>query len=207
MLSPPRWGERGTCPSENRSSRAREREGDLSNMDPTLRVEELKRRMHEVRQNLRFEVNEVVDNASELADWRYYVRSRPIVTLAVVAVIGYWLVPKSKPVWLYAKRRRSGLRNRERGDGNSELGSTGREHQAMAREKQVDGTGSSEPAGRSEQAGQREEQSQKRAKSSVLVSLLGFAGPILLRVATNYVVQRVARAFGEEERERSERLR
>jgi hypothetical protein len=59
---------------------------------------DLQRRMAQVRQDLEHNSARLKENAQTLADWRYYVRRYPWLTVAVAGTIGFMLVPKrAKP--------------------------------------------------------------------------------------------------------------
>jgi len=63
-----------------------------------LNVAELQRRMAQVREDLQRNSARLKENAQTLADWRYYVRRYPWVSLAAAGAIGFLLVPKrTKP--------------------------------------------------------------------------------------------------------------
>ena len=64
-----------------------------------LNADELQRRMAQVREDLQRNSARLKQNAQTLADWRYYVRRYPWVSLAAAGAIGFLLVPKrTKPV-------------------------------------------------------------------------------------------------------------
>jgi hypothetical protein len=56
-------------------------------------AERIQHRMHDLRGQLDDNLEEVVDTAKELTDWRTYVRRYPWVCVGVAAAIGYWVVP------------------------------------------------------------------------------------------------------------------
>ncbi|TVS12777.1 MAG: hypothetical protein EA424_22280 [Planctomycetaceae bacterium] len=56
-------------------------------------AERIQRRMNELRGQLDNDVEEVVDSAKELTDWRTYVRRYPWACVGLAAVIGYLVVP------------------------------------------------------------------------------------------------------------------
>ncbi len=63
------------------------------------KADELQRRMAHVRDDLERNSARLIENAQTLADWRYYVRQYPWLTLAAAGAIGFLLVPKrTKPV-------------------------------------------------------------------------------------------------------------
>jgi len=59
--------------------------------------------MRGIRRDLRANVNDMVTNASQIFDWRNYVRSFPWSSVAVAAVLGYILVPRRMKVVAYDK--------------------------------------------------------------------------------------------------------
>lgn len=57
-------------------------------------ADRIQRRMEDVRGHLDEDVNDVVDSAKELVDWRAYVRKYPWACLGTAVAIGYILVPQ-----------------------------------------------------------------------------------------------------------------
>lgn len=57
-------------------------------------AQEIRRRMAAVRREMDESVDEIVENARELVDWRYYVKTYPWATVAVAAAAGYMVVPR-----------------------------------------------------------------------------------------------------------------
>ncbi|MFG0295580.1 MAG: hypothetical protein ACF8PG_06705 [Maioricimonas sp. JB045] len=55
---------------------------------------EIRNRMERIRTRLDGDVDGLMTNAQRLADWRYYVRAYPWASLAVVAAVGYFAVPR-----------------------------------------------------------------------------------------------------------------
>ena len=49
--------------------------------------------MRQVRAELRDNVQEIVSGAREIADWKYYARTYPWLTVAAAAFVGYLIVP------------------------------------------------------------------------------------------------------------------
>ncbi len=66
----------------------------------TLTAEEIRAQMRVIRRELRNNVQGLVSNASQMFDWKSYVRSFPWTFVAVAAVAGYLLVPRRKIVTL-----------------------------------------------------------------------------------------------------------
>lgn len=50
-------------------------------------------RMREVRADIRTDVEEVVENAQTMTDWRHYVTNYPLVCAGAAVFVGYMLVP------------------------------------------------------------------------------------------------------------------
>jgi len=50
--------------------------------------------MSEIRSEFGHDVDKFVDNAKGMLDWKTYVRERPLMAMAVVAAVGYLVVPK-----------------------------------------------------------------------------------------------------------------
>jgi len=58
------------------------------------RATAIRQRMEEVRCDLDEDVQEIVEGARDMGDWRSYVRSYPWVCLGAAAVAGYLIVPR-----------------------------------------------------------------------------------------------------------------
>jgi hypothetical protein len=58
--------------------------------------EEIQQQMRQVRRELGEDVQEIVDSARTMTDWRHYVRTYPWVCLGAAAVVGFLVVP-SRP--------------------------------------------------------------------------------------------------------------
>ncbi len=54
----------------------------------------IRQRMEEVRHELDEDVQEIVEGARDMGEWRTYVRAYPWVGLGAALVAGYWLVPR-----------------------------------------------------------------------------------------------------------------
>jgi len=54
----------------------------------------IRQRMEEMRYDLDEDVQEIVEDARDMGDWRYYVRTYPWVCLGVAWAFGYFLVPR-----------------------------------------------------------------------------------------------------------------
>lgn len=61
-------------------------------------VDQIRRRMAELRRDLSLDVREVGRSARAMADWTFYVRRFPWATAALAAAVGYMLIPKKKEV-------------------------------------------------------------------------------------------------------------
>ncbi len=62
-------------------------------MAEPLSAEQIREEMARVRRELNLNYGEVVENARDMADWRYYVRRYPWASLGVAAALGYLAVP------------------------------------------------------------------------------------------------------------------
>jgi hypothetical protein len=60
---------------------------------PANSGEEIQRQMRQVRRELGEDMQEIVENARTMTDWRHYVRSYPWVCLGAAALVGYLIVP------------------------------------------------------------------------------------------------------------------
>jgi len=60
---------------------------------PASSADEIQRQMRQVRRELGEDVQEIVDNARIMADWRHYVRTYPWVCVGVALAAGYLIVP------------------------------------------------------------------------------------------------------------------
>ncbi|MEX2307021.1 MAG: hypothetical protein WD738_05485 [Pirellulales bacterium] len=61
-------------------------------------AEDIRQRMVELRRELSCDIHEVGQSARVMTDWTFYVRRFPWATAAVVAAVGYMLVPKKKEI-------------------------------------------------------------------------------------------------------------
>jgi hypothetical protein len=59
----------------------------------STRVAEIRRRMAQIRSDLDEDVEQIVENAKVMADWRHYWRSYPWACLGLAAAVGYLIVP------------------------------------------------------------------------------------------------------------------
>lgn len=57
-------------------------------------VEHILEQMAALRSEVDVEVDELIEDARVLSDWRYYVRTYPWPTLGAAALVGYLLVPQ-----------------------------------------------------------------------------------------------------------------
>jgi hypothetical protein len=70
---------------------------------PPLTAEQIQAQMRGIRRDLRANVKGMVANASQMFDWKSYVRSFPWASVAVAGVLGYLLVPRKMKVIAYDK--------------------------------------------------------------------------------------------------------
>ncbi len=69
----------------------------MSTAKPTsAEINEIQRRMAQVRHELHEEVREAVKGAQSLTDWRSQVRNHPWLALGAAAALGYLLVPRRR---------------------------------------------------------------------------------------------------------------
>lgn len=61
--------------------------------DPTSQAESLRQQMRSIRRELGTDVEELVEQAERLLDWRYYMRRYPLGIVGAAAFLGYFLVP------------------------------------------------------------------------------------------------------------------
>jgi hypothetical protein len=59
-------------------------------------IDDIRRRMAQIRNDLHQDVQEVVAGAEAVADWRRYLRMYPWATVGVAAAVGYLIVPKRR---------------------------------------------------------------------------------------------------------------
>ncbi len=62
-------------------------------MSEPLTADQIRDEMAHVRRDLNLNYGEVVDNARDMADWRYYVRSYPWAAIGLGVAVGYLVVP------------------------------------------------------------------------------------------------------------------
>jgi hypothetical protein len=63
----------------------------------TNEIQDIQRRMAQIRLDLHADVRETVQGAQSLTDWRSVVKSRPWLCVGVALASGYLLVPKRRP--------------------------------------------------------------------------------------------------------------
>jgi hypothetical protein len=61
-------------------------------------VDDLQQQMRQVRREMKADVQEIVENAQVLTDWRHYVRTYPWLCVGAAAGIGFFLVPSRRIV-------------------------------------------------------------------------------------------------------------
>ena len=62
--------------------------------DPLPQADRLRQEMRTIRRELGQDVEDLVEHAEQLMDWRYYVRRYPWASLGVAALVGYFVVPQ-----------------------------------------------------------------------------------------------------------------
>jgi len=62
----------------------------------TNEIDDIRRRMAQIRRELHEDVEEVVAGAGAVADWRRYVRMYPWAAVGLAATLGYLIVPKRR---------------------------------------------------------------------------------------------------------------
>jgi len=62
----------------------------------TNEVDELRRRMAQIRLKMHQDVQEVVEGAEAVTDWRRYIRMYPWAAVGLTAAVGYMVVPKRR---------------------------------------------------------------------------------------------------------------
>lgn len=65
---------------------------------PANSGEEIQQQMRQVRRELGEDVQEIVENARTMTDWRHYVRTYPWVCLGAAAFAGYLIVPSRQRI-------------------------------------------------------------------------------------------------------------
>jgi len=78
-----------------------DQEGEVDSSPKT--AEQIRLEMRGIRRELRANVKDMVANASQMFDWKSYVRSFPWPSIAIAAVLGYVLVPRRMKVVAYDK--------------------------------------------------------------------------------------------------------
>lgn len=67
---------------------------DATSSTEVKSADQLRDEMRKIRRELGRDVEELVEHAERLMDWRYYVRQHPWAVLGVAAFLGYFLVPR-----------------------------------------------------------------------------------------------------------------
>jgi len=57
-------------------------------------IDEIRRRMAQIRRDLHADVQHVVEGAEAATDWRRYIRNYPLATLGLALAVGYLVVPR-----------------------------------------------------------------------------------------------------------------
>lgn len=60
-------------------------------------IERIQFKMKRIRGNLDDDLQRIQEDASQLMDWKYYLRRHPIASVAAAAAAGFMLIPRSKP--------------------------------------------------------------------------------------------------------------
>lgn len=63
-----------------------------------LSADEVRRQMRAIRRELGADVEEVIEHAERLMDWRYHINRYPWAAMGASAVLGYFLVPNRTTV-------------------------------------------------------------------------------------------------------------
>lgn len=61
-------------------------------------ADEIRHQMADIRNCLHQDVQEIVDNARDMTNWRYYVRRYPWAAVGTAAALGYFVVPRRTKV-------------------------------------------------------------------------------------------------------------
>jgi hypothetical protein len=70
--------------------------GELGVAAATTQVDEIRRRMAQIRRDLHADVKDVVSSAEAVTDWRRYIRMYPWAALGMAVAVGYLIVPKRR---------------------------------------------------------------------------------------------------------------
>lgn len=62
--------------------------------EPDKQADHIRQQMRQIRRELGDDVEDLVEQAERLMDWRYYVQQYPWVTVGVATLAGYFLVPR-----------------------------------------------------------------------------------------------------------------
>jgi hypothetical protein len=141
----------------------------------TNNVDDIRRKMAQIRMELHQDVQGLVAGTEAASDWKYYVRHYPWAAMGAAALVGFLIVPR---------KRRS---------------VTATAHQAaeVAVQKVVDqvaaaSNGAAAPRGEASskakgKARHEKDGAKETSKAGMVGLALGFAGPILKRLAQTYV--------------------
>lgn len=72
-------------------------------------VDDIRARMARIRSRAHYKASRLGEETRQFFDWKNYVRLFPWGTLAVAAVVGYWIVPKRKAVTASDAKALAGL--------------------------------------------------------------------------------------------------
>jgi len=56
-------------------------------------VDEIQKQMREIRSDMKEDVQDLVENARQMGDWKYYVRTYPWACLGLALAAGYFIIP------------------------------------------------------------------------------------------------------------------
>ncbi|SFI76678.1 hypothetical protein [Planctomicrobium piriforme] len=65
-------------------------------MTETEEAERLQMRMQRIRRRMDSDVVDLMSDAQQLLDWKYYIRRHPVACVAAIAAAGFFLVPKAR---------------------------------------------------------------------------------------------------------------
>jgi len=71
--------------------------GEVSmSVDYARRSDKLRIRMSRLRSRLNGDVDDIIDQAQDMLDWKHYLKQYPIASVSVIAALSYFLVPRRK---------------------------------------------------------------------------------------------------------------
>jgi len=129
-------------------------------------IEEIRRRMAQIRMELHQDMQGVVAGTDAATDWRYYVRLYPWASLGAAALVGYLVIPR---------RRRS-------------VTEVARKAAEAATEKVQQAVETARPKTKAKAEGPAEKETRKKG---MLGLALGFLAPVVSRAVQGYAAQYV----------------